>query len=202
VVVCPTGIDIRNGTQLECINCTACIDACDAVMDRINKPRGLIRYDSEEGIETGKHTIVNMRSIAYSVVLVLLIGFVGYLFMLRGSFESTILRARGSLYQVYGADSLSNIYNFNLVNKSSKAIKLEYLLESPKGRIKHIQKNVAVESGEIGKGTFLIVIDHDDLSSSNTPIIIGLYKEGKKVDVYNTTFVGPNELDKKLNYEN
>jgi len=197
VVVCPTGIDIRNGTQLECINCTACIDACDAVMDRVDKPRGLIRYDSEEGIETGNHSIFNTRSIAYSVVLVLLMFFVGYLFMLRGNFESTILRARGSIFQEYGTDSLSNIYNFNLVNKSSNPIKIDYILESPIGRIKHIQKNVAVEVGEVGKGTFLIIIDRDDLSSSNTPIIIGLYIDGKRVDSYNSTFVAPNNFDKK-----
>jgi cytochrome c oxidase accessory protein FixG len=61
VAVCPTGIDIRNGTQLECINCTACMDACDSVMDRVKKPRGLIRYDSEEGIEQGHHSIFNAR---------------------------------------------------------------------------------------------------------------------------------------------
>lgn len=197
VVVCPTGIDIRNGTQLECINCTACIDACDAVMDRIEKPQGLIRYDSEEGIETGHHSIFNMRSIAYSIVLVLLMFFVGYLFMLRGSFEATILRARGSLYQIYGTDSLSNIYNFTLVNKSNEPIKIDYKLESPVGRIKHIQENTTVEVGKIGRGTFLIIISEDQLSSSNTPIIIGIYKEDEKVETYNSTFVGPNALDKK-----
>ena len=197
VVVCPTGIDIRNGTQLECINCTSCIDACDAVMDRIKKPRGLIRYDSEEGIETGHHSIINMRSIAYSVVLVLLMAFVGYLFMLRGSFESTILRARGSLYQLYGTDSLSNIYNFNLVNKSNEPIKIDYVLESHNGRIKHIQENIPVKVGEVQKGTFLIVLNKSDISSSNTPIAIGLYREGEKVDTYYSTFVGPSSLDKK-----
>ncbi len=197
VVVCPTGVDIRNGTQLECINCTACIDACDAVMDRVKKPRGLIRYDSELGIETGKHSIINTRSIAYSVVLVLLMFFVGYLFMLRGDFESTILRARGSLFQIYGADSLSNIYNYSLVNKSSESLKIDYKLESPQGRIKHIQENIPVEIGEIGKGTFLIVINEDQLETSNTPIVIGLYKDGTKVDTYKSSFVGPSSLDKK-----
>ncbi|MFK5856234.1 MAG: cytochrome c oxidase accessory protein CcoG [Bacteroidota bacterium] len=197
VVVCPTGIDIRNGTQLECINCTACIDACDAVMDRIDKPKGLIRYDSEDGIETGNHSIINIRSIAYSIVLTLLLVFVGYLFMLRGDFESTILRARGSLYQVYGADSLSNIYNYNLVNKSNSSIKIDYILESPTGRIKHIQENLAVEIGEIGRGTFLIVINKDELSASNIPVIIGLYKDGEKLSTYSSTFVGPSSLNKK-----
>ncbi len=197
VTVCPTGIDIRNGTQLECINCTACIDACNAVMTRVNKPKGLIRYDSEEGIETGHRSIFNTRSISYSIVLVLLLFFVGYLFMLRGSFETTILRARGSMFQEYGADSLSNIYNFDLVNKSAKLMKIDYLLESPKGRIMYIQGNVPVDAGKVGRGTFLIIIKKDELSSSNTPIIIGLYNKGEKMDTYNTTFVGPNSLDKK-----
>lgn len=196
VVVCPTGIDIRNGTQLECINCTACIDACDSVMDRVKKPRGLIRYDSELGIETGEHSIFNTRSIAYSVVLFILILFVGYLFMQRGDFESTILRARGSLFQNYGADSLSNIYNYNLVNKSTGILQIDYKLESPVGRIKHIQANEPVPVGEIGKGTFLVVIPTDALSSSNTPVIIGLYIDGQQVDTYNSTFVGPSSMDK------
>jgi len=196
IVVCPTGIDIRNGTQLECINCTACIDACNSVMDKVKKPKGLIRYDSELGIETGNHSIFNTRSIAYSIVLTILILFVGYLFMLRGDFESTILRARGSLYQLYGADSLSNIYNFNLVNKSSEKLMIDYVLESPKGRIKHIQENTAVPVGEIGKGTFLVIIPKNQLSSSKTSIIIGLYLNGNMVDTYTSSFVGPSSLDK------
>ena len=197
VVVCPTGIDIRNGTQLECINCTACIDACDAVMDRVKKPRGLIRYDSELGIETGQHSIFNTRSIAYSIVLVLLMFFVGYLFMLRGDFESTILRARGSLFQNYGTDSLSNIYNYNLVNKSTETLKIDYILESHNGRIQHIQENVPVEVGEVGKGTFLVIISKDQLLSSNTPVVFGLYKDGTLVDTYTSSFVGPSALDRK-----
>ncbi len=197
VVVCPTGIDIRNGTQLECISCTACIDACNSVMHRVKKPLGLIRYDSELGIETGNHSIVNTRSIAYSVVLTILILFVGYLFMQRGDFESTILRARGSLFQNYGTDSLSNIYNYNLLNKSKESLQIDYQLISPAGRIKHIQANEPVLGGEIGKGTFLVVISKDELSSSNTTIVIGLYNDGEEVDTYNSTFVGPSSLDKK-----
>ena len=73
VQVCPTGIDIRNGTQLECVNCTACIDACDKVMDKIGRPRGLIRYDSENGIKSKKKFTFTRRAKAYSVVLVALV---------------------------------------------------------------------------------------------------------------------------------
>jgi cytochrome c oxidase accessory protein FixG len=74
VDVCPTGIDIRNGTQLECVNCTACIDACDYVMDKINKPRGLVRYASKNEIEHGVKSIFTARSVAYTVVLLLIIS--------------------------------------------------------------------------------------------------------------------------------
>jgi len=195
VIVCPTGIDIRNGTQLECINCTACIDACNSVMDRIKKPRGLIRYDSEEGIKTGQHSIFNARSIAYSVVLTLLIFFVAGLFVLRGDFEATILRARGSLYQEYGKDSLSNIYNFNIVNKIREPIDVDFKLESHHGNIKYLGEKMNVKKGEVGKGSFLVIISKDQLSGSKTPIVIGLYTNNEKVEDYKSTFVGPNSLD-------
>ena len=197
ISVCPTGIDIKNGTQLECINCTACIDACDAVMDRINKPRGLIRYDSEEGIETGHHSIFNTRSIAYSIVLVILMMFVASLFVIRGDFEVTILRQRGALYQKYGADSLTNIYNYQVVNKIRKPIDIVLKPTSIGGRILYIGPNETIEEGEIGKGTFMLILDKKELKSSNTHVTIGVFSKGKLIEEYKTTFVGPNNLDKK-----
>ena len=63
--MCPTGIDIRNGTQMECVHCTACIDACDAVMEKIRRPRGLIRYASLNGIERGERLRITPRLIGY-----------------------------------------------------------------------------------------------------------------------------------------
>lgn len=195
VVVCPTNIDIRNGTQLECINCTACIDACNRVMEKVGKPKNLIRYDSEEGFETGKRSIFNPRSIAYSVVLTLLIFFVAALFIIRGDFEVTILRARGSMFQDYGKDSISNIYNFDVVNKSKKPVTVIFRLESPNGKIKLIGDRLTVDKGKIGKGTFLVILPSDQLKGSNTPLKIGLYTENKKIEEYKSTFVGPNSLD-------
>jgi cytochrome c oxidase accessory protein FixG len=197
VVVCPTNIDIRNGTQMECINCTACIDACNSIMKKVGKPKNLIRYDSEEGFETGKHSIFNTRSIAYSVVLTLLIFFVAALFVIRGDFEVTILRARGSMFQEFGKDSLSNIYNFNIVNKARKNIAVEFRLESPAGKIKYIGENLLVKKGEIEKGTFLVILPKTVVTNSNIPLLIGLYADGEKVDDYSSTFVGPNSLDNK-----
>lgn len=197
VSVCPAGIDIKNGTQLECINCTACIDACDAVMDRIKKPRGLIRYDSEEGIETGHNSIFNSRSIAYSVVLTLLMFFVASLFVMRGDFEVTIIRQRGSSFQQYGSDSLSNIYNYQIVNKIRKPININLKANSINGRIQYIGPNETIQKGEIGKGTFMLVVNKSELKSSNTSLEFEIYADGKLIEEYSSNFVGPNKLDKK-----
>ena len=197
VTVCPTGIDIKNGTQLECINCTACIDACDAVMDRIDKPRGLIRYDSEEGIETGHHSIFNTRSIAYSIVLTLLLFFVASLFMIRGDFEVTILRQRGALYQEYGADSLTNIYNYQIVNKIREPIDVQLKPLTIGGRVQYITPNETIEEGKVGRGTFLLILDKSELKSSNTHVIIGIFNKGELIEEYKSNFVGPNNLDRK-----
>ena len=93
--VCPTGIDIRNGTQMECVNCTACIDACDDVMAKIGRPRGLIRFASLNGIEKNEPIRVTPRIIGYCVILALLgVGLVGLL-LTRSDVDVTFLRAPG-----------------------------------------------------------------------------------------------------------
>ncbi|MBL7969893.1 MAG: cytochrome c oxidase accessory protein CcoG, partial [Prolixibacteraceae bacterium] len=109
VAVCPTGIDIRNGTQLECINCTACIDACNSVMKKVKKPGGLIRFASEKSISEGEKVKFNARVIAYSVVLIALLALITYLFTVRGSVETTIIRSQGTMFQEYGPDRYSNL---------------------------------------------------------------------------------------------
>lgn len=75
VKVCPTGIDIGNGTQMECVGCTACIDACDKMMDAVNRPRGLVRYASENGIEEGKKLSYTGRMKFYTLLLLILTPF-------------------------------------------------------------------------------------------------------------------------------
>jgi cytochrome c oxidase accessory protein FixG len=197
VVVCPTNIDIRNGTQLECINCTACIDACDAVMDKIKRPRGLIRYDSEKGISEGKRSIFTPRSIAYSAFLTALLILVGTLFSFRTDFETTILRQRGTLFQEYGADSYSNIYQIEVVNKTREPHQVDVKLLEPQGEVISMGDPIVVGKGEAKSGSFLAVLKKDQLSSSNTRLTFGVYSDGEKIDEYTVTFIGPNALDKK-----
>ncbi|MEZ4984248.1 MAG: 4Fe-4S dicluster domain-containing protein [Saprospiraceae bacterium] len=90
--VCPTGIDIRDGAQLECVNCTACMDACDEVMEKIDRPKGLIRYDSYNGVAKQHRKIFTPRAIAYSIALAVLVVVNIVLFAGRTKVEAVILR--------------------------------------------------------------------------------------------------------------
>ncbi|MGB0892308.1 MAG: cytochrome c oxidase accessory protein CcoG, partial [Flavobacteriaceae bacterium] len=120
VHVCPTGIDIRNGTQLECVNCTACIDECDNMMVNVGLPKGLIRYASEENIAKKLPFEFSPRIKGYSAVLLILISiFIGMLF-LRNDVEATILRLPGQLYQHKENNIISNVYTFKIINKTNK----------------------------------------------------------------------------------
>ena len=95
VRVCPTGIDIRNGTQLECVNCTACIDACDEIMDHVGKPKGLIRYASENNIAKKEKTTYTSRLKMYTVVLLSLITFLATLLITRDDVSVRVMRTAG-----------------------------------------------------------------------------------------------------------
>jgi len=197
VEVCPTGIDIRNGTQLECINCTACIDACNRVMKRVNLPRGLVRYDSENGITTGIRQLFNARSAAYSAILVILLAVITSLFVMRGQVEATILRLPGSMFQEYGPEAFSNIYKIQLVNKADEDLPISLKLLSHQGQIIFISNTIEARKGEVTEATFMVVIDRDKIIASNTPLVIGIFSGDKQIDVYKTNFIGPNKLDRK-----
>ncbi|KOH43160.1 cytochrome c oxidase accessory protein CcoG [Sunxiuqinia dokdonensis] len=195
VDVCPTGIDIRNGTQMECINCTACIDACNSVMYTVNKPKGLIRYASENSILKGKKQLLNARAIAYSVVLILLVGIASYSFINRGDIETTLIRAQGSMFQEYGVDAYSNLYNLQMVNKTNEPVAAELRLLEPDGQIMMMGDELRLEAGEIAKRNLLIILKKDQLTNSNTHLRIGVYENGELVEEIGTSFVGPNSLD-------
>ncbi len=100
VDVCPTGIDIRRGLQMECVACTACMDACDEVMTKVNKPKGLIRYASEQEIEGGSTKFLRPRTLIYSFLLILVISGLFFTISNRQDVMITILRGTDSPYQV------------------------------------------------------------------------------------------------------
>jgi cytochrome c oxidase accessory protein FixG len=195
--VCPTGIDIRNGTQLECINCTACIDACNSVMNRVNKPEGLIRYASESTIADKTRLKFNLRILLYSIVLSGLLILIAFLFSIRTDIESTILRAKGTMYQEYDSLHYSNIYMIQVINKTRKSLEVDLELDKPVGELKLIGGPLIVGKGKVGEAQFLVLIRKSDLKSSNTEVEFKVMSQGEEMDEIESTFIGPNALDRK-----
>jgi cytochrome c oxidase accessory protein FixG len=191
VQVCPTAIDIRNGTQLECVNCTACIDACNATMERVGKPKGLIRFDSETGISTGKKLKLNARLIAYISVLLLLFSFLNFLLFSRSDVETTVLRTPGLLFQEHENNRISNLYNIKIVNKRRVDFPIELKLMSHKGEILIPAGDMVVKSGALTEGVFFIYLDKDDVTGK-VPIELGIYSRDELIEEIEVTFVSPN----------
>lgn len=192
VKVCPTGIDIRNGTQLECVNCTACMDACDEVMIKVGREPGLIRYDSPTNIEAKQKKIFTTRVWAYTAALGILIVLQGFLFMTRSEVETLFLRTPGLLFQKTEDGNISNLYNYQLTNKTTETISnVEFKLVNKNGRIKVVGKVPDIEKQDQAKGSLFIEISPDDLSSRKNKLKIEVYSNGKLIDEVKTNFLGP-----------
>lgn len=193
VDVCPTGIDIRFGTQMECINCTACMDACDNIMDMVDKPRGLIRVDSEEGVEKGVKFQFNTRIKAYTAVLVVLIGVLSLFLFKREPIQATVLRSQGQLYQVLDNGHIKNLYKLSLINKTVNNYVITPKLMSHEGNVTLIGDGKwNLESQGIVDDVFFIEIEPKLLKPFNNEIEIGFYDEtGKLISTTETKFLAP-----------
>ncbi len=121
VRVCPTGIDIRNGLQLECVACTSCIDACDSIMDKVGRPKGLIRYDTENRLlgRSANRTLLRPRPFVYGAILTVFLGAFAYLISIHQSAEFQVLRnATIQTYQLLDDGRISNQLQIRVSNKS------------------------------------------------------------------------------------
>jgi cytochrome c oxidase accessory protein FixG len=191
VYVCPTGIDIRNGTQLECVNCTACIDACDSIMDSVNRPRGLIRYASMDGIKNKTKFKWTPRVIGYSTVLLVLLSTITFLFANRSDVDINILRTPGMLFQNQPENKVSNMYNLKISNKTFEELPLKMILDESNGEIKLIGNEINLKPLEIYEGKFLIILSKDKIKLLNTPMKVNIYTGEKLIETITTTFLGP-----------
>lgn len=192
VLVCPTGIDIRNGVQLDCVGCTACIDACDEVMDKVGFPRGLIRYASENEIAHGTPFRWTTKIKAYTTVLFLLIGVMAVMVITRTSIDTYITRVKGQLYQEAGEGQISNLFEARIINKTPKDIPVELRLEGLPGEVRLIgAQEMILKKESINDYTFFLDIPASEIHQRSSTIRIGVYQDNKKVQTVKSKFLGP-----------
>lgn len=192
VQVCPTGIDIRNGVQMECVNCTACIDVCDEVMDKVERPRGLIRYASDNSVLQGTQKLITPRVKLYSFLLVLLVGAFVALIATRDDLGATVTRFRGMTYQARETGEISNLYEVTFINKTfdPQAVTLEP--EDKKYRIEVVgDQNWTLDGQAKFEGRFFIVTDAQSVKTNQENIVLYMTQNGKVIDKIKTSFVGP-----------
>lgn len=195
VKVCPTGIDIRNGTQMECVGCTACIDACNKMMDAVGRPKGLIRYASENGIEEGKKLRFTGRMKFYTVLLTVLTGIITLLVLSRKDIDGTIIRTKGLTYQERGTDSLSNLFNIKIINKTMDSIPVTLRLEGDAATYGQIMlvgaENIHLPKEDQALGSFFVILPNKYVTHRKMGLKVGLYHGSKRLTTLSANFTGP-----------
>ncbi len=191
VDVCPTGIDIRNGTQLECINCTACMDACDHIMERVGLEKSLVGYKSEETIETGKPFTYTVRLKAYTVVLSILTIVMFALIITRSDIGATVLRTPGMLYQEGENNTITNLYNFKVINKTGDDLPLELRVVKGPGKVKLVGEAVDLKAQGVAEGVLFVEVPKDQIEGRKTKVVVGIFSGDELLKSVKTNFIGP-----------
>ena len=150
VQVCPTGIDIREGLQYECIACAACIDACDSVMDKMNYPRGLVRYTTEHALTSKETHVIRPRMMVYGALLMVLVGALVSSMALRTPIILDVIRDRNSLYRELPGDLIENIYTLKIINQSNDSRVFKLSVEGVQGiHLDGVSDEIVVDGGGV-----------------------------------------------------
>lgn len=165
VVTCPTGIDIRNGLQYECIGCGACIDACDPVMDKLKKPRGLIRYTSENALAKGKEHeglfkhLWRPRIMIYSGILALIIAAAGWSLVARVPLKVDVIRDRAVLARENIQGRIENVYELKIMNVTEQPQKYTISVEGLPGIAMKSEVDLPIEVAPAANHEVSVTVD-------------------------------------------
>jgi cytochrome c oxidase accessory protein FixG len=192
VQACPTGIDIRKGLQLECIACAACIDACDSVMDRMNYPRGLVRYTTQNAMDNIQTRVLRPRTLIYgSLLLALIIGF-GVAVANRDLVEVDVLRDRNALYRTVSDGLIENVYTVRFINKDTEAHALRVHAEGIDGLSVDTDLDVQpVGAGEVVSAAVRIRASAGAVSGGRTIQIVVKSDDGEIEAHSEARFIAP-----------
>ncbi len=197
VAVCPTGVDIRKGQEYGCITCGLCIDACDAVMEKVGKPKGLIRYTSLNELEfnrTPEPIYKRPRVIVYSIILVVAITVLGYGMGTLSSMDLKVLHDRQPLFVQLSDGSIRNKYELKVMNKTDKDMQVDISVIS---QIKELKPNkplgmVTIPIGNV-KSIFVYLSAYEQNVGDNHEVTF-VVKSDKSTLEYKTTFFTPSSM--------
>ena len=192
VQVCPTGIDIRDGLQIACIGCAACIDACDSIMDRMGYARGLVGYSSERALEGGKTHLLRPRLLGYATALVLMIVALVWMGATRSQLSVDVIKDRG-MFRENAAGEIENIYNLKLINKTQQAQRYRLELAETKGFRLQGENEVSIGAGEILSLPVSVARTDDSGPAGSRPlrfVVRSLDQPGTEASA-SSTFVSP-----------
>ncbi len=193
VKVCPTGIDIRNGLQLECVQCTACIDACNSVMVKINRPTGLIRYDSVRGLQSARLRLVRPRTILYAALLAGYIALFCYSLASREHAEFQFIRAPRTTFTEITPGQITNQIEVHISNKDSRPH--SYSVRAAKGSLE-LELRVPLDPFpiEAGRTTVLplfVSLTSELLSAGEYHCTFEVFEDGRSIGQRTFTLIGP-----------
>ena len=151
VATCPTGIDIRDGLQMECVNCTQCIDACDTIMDKVGKPRGLVRYASQEGLETGSRRFWRPRVVAYPLILAVTLSLFGIVLAGKQDFDVTSLRVRNRTYTRMDDGWITNVVQLKVQNRTESPQRYTVESATPEARLQQSTHTLELDGRAAGE---------------------------------------------------
>jgi len=193
VQVCPTGIDIREGLQYECIACAACIDACDSIMDKMNYPRGLVRYTTEHGLHHETTKVLRPRTLVYAtLLLVLVVGLVTAM-VTRTPVILDVIRDRNSLYRELPGDIIENIYTIKIINQSNTSRSFALSVSGLDGiRLDGVGDAVTVDGGGVLSLPVRVRVAREDAYGiSNIDFAVVATDDDSVAVIEDSRFLGP-----------
>ena len=189
------GIDIRDGLQYQCIACALCIDACDSIMEKLEMPKGLIRYTTENELEGGKTHIMRPRLLGYAVVMLAMVTAFSYVLLTRTPFKLEVERGRGALYQQTVNDTITNGYTLKLINMSQAPKSYTLSVEGLDGATMDAAETYDLRVNEVREVLLTLEIDPASakLTSSRNEVyfVVRETDTGEVVKRVKNTFIAP-----------
>ena len=185
--VCPTGIDIRDGLQYQCIHCALCVDACDTIMDKQGWPRGLIRYTSERELEGGKTHPIRLKTVGYGAVMLVILGALVASILDRPPMDANVNQVRQPLYVQMSDGQIQNSYEIRLNNTSQEVLDFDLGIDGLDGATLDLGQvsDIRLEPGE--RLTVLARVRYDvpaDASGSRIPFDFVITDRQGRIDPY------------------